>query len=436
MTRMLIVDDEDSVLRILSTLFKSRGYETSTASDGENAMEVLLKEKFDVLLTDVRMRPMDGLALLKFARSHDPEMQVIMLTAYASVESAIESLKVGAFDYITKPFDVGELLKTVERAIAFKAGAVHQPDAAVRKDVCFFMDDVIADSPSMQEVCKKIEKIAPTETLVMITGEAGCGKGLLARALHNRSKRREKEFKRVNCAILPEPLLEAELLGYERGAAPGVSGEKKGLFEQVRGGTLFIEEIGCLPARIQDTLLHIIQDKKVQRIGGSDSIPVNTRLIVSSNSDIEIMVKRGIFREDLFFRLNVVPLRVNPLRERIEDIVPLFALLLGKVMEEGAEAPDISPEVQAILKSYSWPGNAEELENAAIFAARNLKKNIVVKESLPQKISDTPVKEGLMDSGASMKAISLKAFLRAEGAEKDLKAAEEGIRAASKDARS
>lgn len=419
MSSILLVDDEESVLRILCTLFKSRGFEVATASDGGDAMVLLLKQKFDVLLTDVRMRPMDGLALLKFAQDHDPSMQVVMLTAYASVESAIEALKHGAFDYITKPFDIGELVATVDRALAFRDGATQRVAERATNDLSFFIDDIIAKSPGMRDICQKVMKIAATETLVTIIGEGGCGKGLIARALHRNSKRSDKQYHSVNCAVIPAPLLEAELRGYEKGAIAGVHDEKKGLFEQVRGGTLFMEEIGCLPVKLQDLLLDILQNKKFSRIGSSRTIPFSTRLIVSSHADIEGMVKKGLFREDLFFRLSVVSLSVSPLRERQEDVVPLFALLLGRSLEPGSQLPEIPAQTQAILKSYEWSGNAEELENAAAFAAQNLKDNAVVKESLPPKVACTSILPGVLES-EPMKARSLKAFLVAEGAECDL----------------
>lgn len=423
MSRILIVDDEDSILRILSTLFKMRGFETATASDGEVAMEILAREKFDLLLTDVRMRPMDGLALLKFAVVHDSTMPVIMLTAYASVESAIEALKEGAFDYVTKPFDVGELVGTVDRALAFRNGMTDMHAGSERKDVRFYLDDIVAESTAMQDVCQKVQKLAPTETLVSIVGEAGCSKGLLAKALHNHSKRREKPFHSVNCAVIPEPLLEVELLGCEKGAVQGILETKKGLFEQVRGGTLFMEEIGCLPLRLQDMLLSVIQDKRVTRIGSSDPVPVSTRIIVSSNTEIETLVNRGIFKNDLFFRLNIVSLRVKPLREREADIVPLFALFLGRALKDSKDSPDVTAEAQAVLKSYTWSGNAEELEHAAFFAVKNLKNGNVEKDSLPPKIACTPIRAGVMES-EPMKARLLREFLRNEGAEKDMEKAE------------
>jgi two-component system response regulator AtoC len=423
MPRVLIVDDEDSVLRILSTLFSTRGYETATASDGTDAMNVLEKEKFDVMLTDVRMRPMDGLALLKFVHDHDPEMPVILLTAYASVESAIEALKHGAFDYITKPFDIGELVKTVDRALAFRKGASHGEEQREREDVRFYLDEIVAESEAMQDICDKVRKIAPTDTLVTLVGEAGCSKGMLAKALHDNSKRKGKPFHRINCAVIPAPLMEAELCGAEKGAIPGIEGEKQGIFEQVRGGTLLMEEIGYLPMDLQETLFNILQEKKVCRIGSETPLPVTTRILASSHHDVEDNVKRGGFREDLFLRLNVVTLRIKPLRERPEDIVPLFAHFLGRALKEGEPVPEMTGEVQAVLKSYDWSGNAEELENAAEFAANNLKNNSITAESLPPKIACTPVKAGLRES-EPMKARALRAFLVKRGAEKDLKEAE------------
>ncbi len=417
---MLIVDDEKSVLRILSTLFGLRGFETSTASDGEDAMNILEKEKFDLMLTDVRMRPMDGLGLLKFVREKDPEMPVIMLTAYAAVEDAIEALEHGAFDYITKPFDVGELVKTVERALAFRDGAKHETAPIEREDVRFYLSDIVAESPAMQDICDKVRKIAPTDALVTIVGEPGCSKGMLARALHDHSKRKNEPFHRINCAVIPAPLMEAELLGAERGAIRGAAGEKRGIFEQVRGGTVLMEEIGCLPDELQDKLLTILQEKQVCRIGSDKPLPVTTRILASSHHDVQYNVKRGGFSEDLYMRLNVVTLRVKPLRERPEDIVPLFALFLGRALKDGQDTPEVTAEVQAVLKSYAWPGNSEEVENAAVYAANNIKGNAITPASLPPKIACTPIKAGVLEL-EPMKARALRAFLVNEGAENALK---------------
>lgn len=413
---MLIVDDEESVCKVLANLFTSRGFQVKMASEGEAASHLLASENFDIMLTDICMSPIDGLTLLKQAHEKHPMMPVLMLTAYASVVTAIESLKYGAFDYITKPFDIGELLNTVDRAIEFSRGVGSKSEIKTDAPVHFLMEGIVGESEGVKDVCTMIKKIAPTETIVSIVGEAGTGKGLIAQALHNNSSRRDKQFMRINCATIPEPMLESELFGHEQGPASLAKMPKKGLFEQIHGGTLFLEEAGCLPPNIQTELLKVIQERKLKRIGGDQFIAISARLIVSSNTDMEALVRSGRFREDLFYRLNVISIRIKPFRERVEDIVPVFTLMIQKNIKEGTPFPQIDPSAKAILESYPWPGNAEEINNAAKFALANLKDNVITQNSLPPRIANCQVKP---DSAREnpYKTRHLKAYLKTRGAD-------------------
>jgi DNA-binding NtrC family response regulator len=421
MARIMIADDEVPILRIMASLLISKGHTVKTALDGEEAINILQNEPFDLLISDIRMSPMDGIALLRFVKEHCPSTQTLMLTAYASVDTAIESLKLGAFDYITKPFDVSELLATVGRAIEYSrilAGntAGSQPVQSLECDTHYYYDNIIAESAAMIEVCESIKHVASTETLVSIVGETGTGKGLIAEALHRNSKRKDRALVRVNCAMIPGPLLGSELFGHIKGAFPGANALKRGYFEQLHGGTVYLEEVSLLPADIQERLFRAIQDKTIFRIGGTEPIPVSVRLIVSSNSDIETMVKSGSFREDLYFRLNVVTIRVKPLRERKEDILPLFCFMLKRNSQPNGGLPSLDERAAGMIEHYTWPGNVEELENTVKqLLQKNL--NVITPESLPGRISSVIVPESSASSTSkSNRAKALMAYLQSKGA--------------------
>jgi two-component system, NtrC family, response regulator PilR len=415
MARILLVDDEPSILNVLSTLLKQEGHEATPVRGGERAQDLLLADQFDLMITDVRMSPVDGMQLLKMARRERPRMSVIMLTAYGSVETAVEAMKEGAFDYVTKPFKVDELLITVERALQYHNVLAENIQLKAQLEARYRFQNIVAESPAMRKVCEMIERVAPTDTTVLILGESGVGKEVVAKAIHTYSNRRNKMFMPINCAALPEPLLESELFGHVKGAFTGASVNKEGLFEAAGGGTIFLDEIGSTPLNIQAKLLRVLQDKQIRKVGGTANIPVDVRVLAATNDRLERLIADGKFREDLFYRLSVIPIEIAPLRERPEDILPLVYHVLRKELGDGRQAPTIEPEAQLILERYGWPGNVRELENAIRHALTFARDGKIGREVLPAKIVGQ-VASGGAGAGATriedFRGRSLKAFLR------------------------
>jgi DNA-binding NtrC family response regulator len=418
MSRVLLVDDEPSILSVLSTLLKAEGYDVVSVLGGEKAKELLTSEEFDLMLTDIRMSPVNGVELLKLAHSERPAMSVIMLTAYGSVETAIEALKFGAFDYITKPFKVDELLITVQRGIEYNRALTENADLKAQLGLRYQLESIVAESAAMKNVCEMIKKVAPTDTTVLIYGESGTGKELVAKAIHAYSRRKDKNFLAVNCAALPEPLLESEMFGHVKGAFTGATASKTGLFEAATGGTIFLDEIGSMPLSIQSKLLRVLQEKEVRKVGSNDNVAIDTRVLAATNTNLETLIAEGKFREDLYYRLSVIPIEIKPLRERQEDILPLVYHLIqkeGKASGETKALPSVDSEVCAIMESYPWPGNVRELENAVKHAFTFVKNNRITKDTLPPKIAATPVRQQGRSSLADLDATkckSLKAFIR------------------------
>jgi DNA-binding NtrC family response regulator len=418
MARILLVDDEPSILTVLTTLLKAEGYEVFSALGGEKATELLNNEEFDLLLSDIRMAPINGMELLKLAHDEQPNLSVIMLTAYGSVETAIEALKLGAFDYVTKPFKVDELLITVQRAIEYRKAVVENADLKAQLGTRYRLENIVAESAAMQNVCDMVQRVGPTDTTVLIYGESGTGKELVAKAIHACSRRKDKRFVAVNCAALPEPLLESEMFGHVKGAFTGATANKEGLFESADGGTIFLDEISSMPLTIQGKLLRVLQEKEIRRVGSNDHISINTRVLAATNTNLEDAIKEGIFREDLFYRLSVIPIEIKPLRERPEDILPLVYHLIRKETPEDQEPPRLDPEICPILEFYPWPGNVRDLENAIKHAITFAKDNKLTKADLPEKVANTPLPEGMGAGGSVPRQLdasrckSLKAFLR------------------------
>jgi DNA-binding NtrC family response regulator len=376
-------------------------------------------EEFDLMITDIRMQPVNGMQLLRLAHDERPGMSVIMLTAYGSVETAIEALKLGAFDYVTKPFKVDELLITVKRALEFNKALAENEDLKKQLGTRYQLENIVAESPAMQNVCEMIRKVAPTDTTVLVYGESGTGKELVAKAIHAYSKRKAKNFMPVNCAALPEPLLESEMFGHVKGAFTGASANKPGLFEVANGGTIFLDEIGSMPLSIQGKLLRVLQEKEVRRVGGTENIPIDARVLAATNTRLESLMEQGKFREDLYYRISVIPIEIKPLRERPEDILPLVYHFLRGEGPKDKPPPSIDPEVCSILESYAWPGNVRELENAIKHALTFVKDNTVTKDLLPPRIATTSVQPTvraatLAEDFDASKCRSLKAFLRAK----------------------
>ena len=417
MPKILIVDDEARILLLLQSLLKANGYETVTAKDGSSALDAIKTDDFDLVISDLRMAPMDGLTLFKEIKALQPTLPVILLTAYASVETAIEALKNGAFDYLSKPFKVDEMLDTVRRAIESSknaaAAAVTDPNAPLR----YQFENLIATNSTMLQVCEMIQRVGPTAATVLINGESGTGKEVIARTIHNTSPRKEKPWVAVNCAALPENLLESEMFGHVKGAFTGAVVDKEGLFETANGGTLFLDEISSLPLLLQGKLLRVLQEKEIRRVGGNKSIPVDVRVIAASNSNLEQLVAQGTFRADLYYRFAVITLDIPALRDRPEDILPLARHFIRSETVGLKAQPALSQEAADLLVAYAWPGNVRELENAIKHAVTFLQADTITPDLLPPRIvsraSESKAQRAAAPSSAQGNT-SLKGFLKAK----------------------
>ncbi len=364
--RILVVDDEEAMRVSLAGWLNKEGYRTLTAASGPEALHHLAKESCDLILVDMKMPGMDGLELLHHLREEYPEVLSLVITAYGSIENAVEAMKQGASDYLLKPFDPEHLLFMVDKILRHKAvleeNALLRERLAEREEVVF--GDLLAGSPSMLKIFKRIEEVGPTATPLLICGETGTGKELVARAIHAKSRRAFGPFVTINCGSLTETLLESELFGHERGAFTGAVKTRRGRLEMADGGTLFLDEIGDIPLKMQVDLLRVLEEKFFQRVGGSEAVKSDFRLICATHRDLIQLIREERFRQDFYFRINVITLSIPPLRERPQDIpvltdhfVKLFARELGKRVE------GLAPEALRMLMSYSWPGNVRELRN-------------------------------------------------------------------------
>jgi DNA-binding NtrC family response regulator len=361
--RVLVVEDDDIVRDLIVSLLEDENYAVEAVESGEEALKALDRELYDLVLLDLNLPGMSGLNVLSAAPAVQTDAQFIVMTAFGSVDTAVEAMKLGAFDYLNKPFRSEELLLTIERAL--RQIDLRREVAQLRRRVGEGAKaTIVGKSQPMERLFDLIERVAPTRATVLVAGETGTGKELVARAIHDLSDRARKPFVPVNCSALPETLLESELFGHMKGSFTGAIANKRGLFEEAQGGTLFLDEISTIPASIQVKLLRVLQDRKIQRIGGTQQVPVDFRLVAATNVDLAEEVANGRFREDLFYRLNVFPIHVPPLRERKSDI-PLLAnyFRLRFAQENGVEPPEISPETMQRMVDYDWPGNVRELEN-------------------------------------------------------------------------
>ena len=358
-SRILIVDDEPSIRKVLSAQLKRLGHVVDSCKDGAVAIEKLRRSLVDLVITDLRMPNVDGLELLSHIIERYPGLPVVMITAHGTVDSAVEAIKAGAFDYVSKPFDQDELRDIVRKAIAMRsANARHQLPIAGSKY------GMVGSSEAMQEIYRLIEKVAPSPTTVLITGESGTGKELVARALHAHSNRREGPFIEINCGAIPENLFEAELFGYEKGAFTGAVSAKQGKFELANGGTLFLDEVGELPRAMQVKILRAVQERTIDRVGGVRTLAVDVRLIAATNVKLIDAVDKGTFREDLYYRLNVIPIAVPPLRERADDISLLVAHFVEKFNKHLERSiANVSDAALDAIRGAEWKGNIRELEN-------------------------------------------------------------------------
>ncbi len=386
-THLLVVDDDPVTVDLLKEVLSKEGLEVSTALSGEQAMALGLDNLFDLVITDVRMGEKDGMEVLRFFKKNAPATTVIMITAFGTIETAIEAIREGAYDYISKPFKLDEIKFTVQRALEQRR--LIQENKFYRRELLdkYQFKNVIGRTSQMFQVYKTIAKVADTKSTVLLCGERGTGKELIARSIHYNSQRNHRSFIPVDCGSLVETLIESELFGHVRGAFTGASAAKKGLFEEADGGTLLLDEVSNLSLSLQSKLLRFLQEHEVKRVGSTESMKVDVRVIAASNQPLDPLVKSGKFREDLFDRLNVVSITLPPLRERKEDIPLLANHFVQKFSEENHKnISHISPEALQILIQYSWPGNVRELEHAIERAVILSVHPIILPEDLPPKM--------------------------------------------------
>jgi two-component system response regulator PilR (NtrC family) len=384
-TRILVVDDELSMREFISILLEREGYEVVTAADAATALERLAASTIDLVISDVQMPGLNGLELLARIRESSPETAVLLITAYSTAEQAVEAMKLGAYDYLAKPFKVEEIKVLVRNALEKRDLQRENVMLREKAKVCGGFGNLIGASPRMRELFTLLSKVADSASTVLILGESGTGKELAARAVHDNSPRKSKPFVAVNCGAIPETLIESELFGHAKGAFTGAVGERAGLFEQAQGGTLFLDEIGELPLAMQTRLLRVLQEREVRRVGGSGTKKVDVRVLAASNRDLAEQVKEGSFREDLFYRINVVQVTMPPLRERIEDIPLLIGHLAAKHGAMAAGSSIITSEALKCLMNYQFPGNVRELENI-VERSLVLSRDKVTLESLPMQV--------------------------------------------------
>jgi DNA-binding NtrC family response regulator len=387
MERILIVDDEQSMLEVLTIMLKREGYEVTAVSEGREAIDLLESKGSDVVITDLKMEPVDGLEVLKSVKKIDPETVVIVMTAHGSIENAVEAMKEGAFEYVAKPFKMEELRILVARGLEQRE--MRLENRALKQEIegRYHIDNIVGSSRGMQQVFRLIEKVAPTDSTVLIYGESGTGKELVARSLHYNSHRRNYAFEPINCSALPETLLESELFGHVKGSFTGAHADKKGLFEAANKGTVFLDEIGTMGASMQMKLLRVLQEREIKRVGDTTVKNIDVRVIAATNEELSEKVKSGEFREDLYYRLNVIPITIPPLRERREDISVLVKHFLKMQQKKLKVEFKISDDTMAVLEGYDWPGNVREVENVIERAVTLCDGNVITPEDLPEALS-------------------------------------------------
>ncbi|HEY4484767.1 MAG TPA: sigma-54 dependent transcriptional regulator [Nitrospiria bacterium] len=360
--KILIVDDEESLRFLLSETLQKEGYPIDTAGDGREALEKIQKGGYKIVLMDVKMPRLNGLLALEKMKEKDPDLLVILMTAFGTRKVAIETMRKGAYDYFTKPFDLDEMRIVIKRAV--ERCRLQEEVKALRERLMEEVPVSLGDTPAMRKVTDLVNKVADSGVTVLITGESGTGKELAARMIHQKSLRRDRPFLTVNCAGIPENLLEAELFGHEKGAFTGALQQKPGKFEQAHQGSLFLDEIGEMPMGMQAKILRVLQEREIERVGGTQPLPVDIRIIAATNKDLAEAVKAGAFREDLYFRLNVVNIHLPPLRERPEDIPVLAEAFLKRYADKfKRRVTRIAEKAMALLLRHRWPGNVRELEN-------------------------------------------------------------------------
>jgi two-component system response regulator AtoC len=422
--QILVVDDEANLRRVLARQLELAGYDVHTAEDGEAALAFLKEHHIDVMITDLRMPRMGGMDLLRSALRLDPTLPVIILTAHGTVDTAVEALKTGAFDYMSKPFDQDEVRMIVRKALRTRAlasqDATHAEYEGTPSSPSATRFGIIGSGPAIQNLYAMIDRVAATPTTVLVTGESGTGKELVARALHHHNDDASRPFIKVNCAAIPGTLIESELFGYEKGAFTGAVASKPGRFELASGGTLFLDEIGEIPLEMQVKLLRVLQEGECERVGGIKTISVEVRLVAATNRDLKKEIAAGTFREDLFYRLNVVPLALPPLRDRAEDIPELVDFFVGKFNKRlKKNIMGLEDSALGLLSQYRWPGNVRELENI-------IERAVLFADGTHVTIADLPPEVTAGSSGAvarPMAPVPEKVELGDEGLKQQVKAA-------------
>ena len=412
MAKILIVDDELSIVEVLKVLLERNGHVISTSSDGKDALKKLKEQVFDLLITDIRLPEIDGISLLRRARELQSHLAVIVITAYARVDNAVEAMKNGAFDYVTKPFKFDELLITVQRALSYELALAENEVLKTTLTTKYHFECMIGDSEPMIKVYHLIEKVAKTDSTALVLGESGTGKELVARALHSSSPRFEKPFVTINCTAMPEPLLESELFGHVKGAFTGAASAKKGLFEMAEGGTIFLDEIGSIPPNMQMKLLRVLQEKEIRRVGGTEDIKIDVRVIAATNEDLETKIREKLFREDLYYRLSVIPIKLSPLRERKADIPLLVNHFVQAFAHDNKREVEVAPKVFEALCEYDWPGNVRELENLIKRLATLCDNGRIEPGDLPDHVRNKTDSAAATPAQAANAGGSLKSHLR------------------------
>jgi len=414
--RLLIVDDEASIRDMLAFFFHKRGFEVLTASNFAEGQASVLRSTPDLVLCDIKMPDGNGLDLLRKVKAESPKTPVIMITAHTSTADAIEAMKAGAVDYIAKPFNIEELGLIVDRALGEKQ--LHDENVYLKQELAgkYTFANIIGKGSRMQEIFRTIERIARVSSTVLLTGESGTGKELIARAIHYTSIRKDRKFVSINCGALPEPLLESELFGHERGAFTGAVKDKRGLFTEADHGTLFLDEISETTMTMQVKLLRAIQERVIRKVGGNEEVTIDVRIIAATNKDLSELVAAAKFREDLFYRINVIPIVLPPLRSRVEDIAPLTQYFITQVCKD-QKIPEkkISTDAMRLLEAYPWPGNVRELENTLERTVALEPGPVITVSSLPESIAlgvrtRVPDFESLPQEG-----INLESYLEAVG---------------------
>ncbi len=387
MAKIMIIDDEPAMVEVIVTLCREKGHQAFPFNSATKAVEQIDNIQPQVVIADIKMETMTGFDVLRHVREHHRQTAVILITAYASVETAVEAMKIGAYDYVTKPFKIDELQMTVQRALDYQSAL--RENVYLRKELKnrYRFENIIGTSRKMEQVYNLINKVADTDSTVLIQGESGTGKELVARGLHFNSNRQHHPFVAINCSALPENLLESELFGHKKGAFTGAVTDKRGLFEEANLGTIFLDEVNSMAPPLQTKLLRVLQEREVRRVGDNKSAPVNVRVVGATNEPLQPKLKDGTFREDLYYRLAVIPVEIPPLRDRLEDVPLLVQHFLQKqASSAGGEPKKIDPQAVEILCHYNYPGNVRELENAIERACALCEDNLILPGDLPPHI--------------------------------------------------